>query len=240
MNINKQNKCLKTISCRHAQAPFSEQVNFSDKEATLKDGIKSVTGKIGIFVALAILLLTLVSCQTSTTDNGQTGDGTSTTTAGQEPSDTSEPEASSPESSDEHGQGPDDAVFTFSWQNQIIALHQSAAPVIADLGEPLNYFEAESCAFEGIDKIYTYGSIEISTVPFNGEDTISQIVLLDDTAETKEGLFIGAGKDAMIEAYGDQFDVVGDGFIYTKEDTQLLVIIEDDVIVAIEYIAVFD
>ena len=42
-------------------------------------------------------------------------------------------------------------------------MNTDVAPVIEALGEPLHYFESESCAFKGLNK-YTYGGFEISTI----------------------------------------------------------------------------
>lgn len=132
--------------------------------------------------------------------------------------------------------GSDD-VFTFTYQSVKITPFALADSVIADLGEAMTYFEAESCAFNGLDKIYTYSSFEISTVPEGGEDHISLIVLLDDTVATEEGIRIGATRDDVIAAYGDEYELQGTALAYHRGESILLFLMESDVVTAIEYVA---
>ena len=54
------------------------------------------------------------------------------------------------------------------------------------LGEPMHYFEAPSCAFEGMDKIYSYSGFEFTTYTKDNVDYIASIVFLDDTVTTRE------------------------------------------------------
>ena len=46
--------------------------------------------------------------------------------------------------------------FTYTNGSVTIEMNSDAAAVVEKLGEPLDYFESESCAFEGLDKVYTY------------------------------------------------------------------------------------
>ena len=52
--------------------------------------------------------------------------------------------------------------FLFTYNGCTIAMNGAAAPVIAALGEPESYTEAASCAFDGLDKTYGYGSCKTS------------------------------------------------------------------------------
>ena len=42
--------------------------------------------------------------------------------------------------------------YVFEYNGVKIGMDMEAAPIIAALGEPSSYFEAPSCAFEGLDK----------------------------------------------------------------------------------------
>ena len=53
-----------------------------------------------------------------------------------------------------------------------------------DLGEPTNYFEAASCAIQGMDKDYTYGSILVKTEDDGKTERIVGLTILDDGAAT--------------------------------------------------------
>ena len=51
----------------------------------------------------------------------------------------------------------DDHIYSFSYNGVNIAPGDSFAEIQSRLGNPTSYFEAASCAFDGNDKIYTYG-----------------------------------------------------------------------------------
>ncbi len=109
-----------------------------------------------------------------------------------------------------------------------------AAPVIEQLGEANSYFEAPSCAFEGIDKMYTYGSFELDTYPTEDKDYISAVIFKDDSITTKEGVGIGDAREKMTEAYGEGTEELG-MTVYRKDDMKLCFILQEDSIVSIEY-----
>lgn len=107
--------------------------------------------------------------------------------------------------------------------------------VLEKLGEPASYFEAASCAFQGLDKVYTYLHFEINTYPDGDKDIISSIVLKDDLIETPEGISIGMSKADMESAYGTEYETKGNMCVYTKEGMHLSFLVENDAITSIEY-----
>jgi len=112
--------------------------------------------------------------------------------------------------------------------------------VIDKLGDPLNYFEAESCAFKGLDKFYTYPGFEITTYPMNGKDYISSVNLMDDTVSTPEGIYLGSTVDDMIAAYGDNYTESSGSYTYIKDDSKIQFIVKDDEIISITYLAIVE
>lgn len=107
--------------------------------------------------------------------------------------------------------------------------------ILKQLGEPASYFEAKSCAFEGLDKTYTYEHFRIETYQEGETDRISAIIFLDDIGETKEGIAIGMTKEDMENAYGTDYEENGDMIVYTKDGKHLSFLVKDDVIESIEY-----
>ena len=71
-----------------------------------------------------------------------------------------------------------------------------------DLGEPTAYFEAASCAIQGLDKDYTYGSILVKTEDDGKSERIVGLTILDDGAATAMGVTIGDGRDKVVGAHG--------------------------------------
>ena len=104
-----------------------------------------------------------------------------------------------------------------------------------ELPEASNVYEAESCAFDGIEKTYTYENYEITTcVKENSEDIIS-IYLTSDQVSTNEGIKIGDSIDTMKQAYGEDFELADFSYTYKKGNSTLTFIADNDVITSIEY-----
>lgn len=107
--------------------------------------------------------------------------------------------------------------------------------VLDALGEANSYFEAASCAFEGLDKTYTYSGFVITTRPDGDEDYVNSILLTDDSVTTAEGIYIGSTQTDVLAAYG-QANVENDVIQYTLDNTTLNFILKDGAVISIEYI----
>lgn len=116
-----------------------------------------------------------------------------------------------------------------------IGVDMDMAPIAEALGEPTSYFEAASCAFEGLDKTYTYGSYQITTYPQDDKDYISSILLKDDLVSTKEGVSLFMTEQDMIAAYGENSTQINGATVYEKDGMRLAFILEDGEITSIEY-----
>ena len=125
--------------------------------------------------------------------------------------------------------------FSFQARNITIEMGGSASPVIGALGEPLSYFEAPSCAFDGIDKIYYFSGFELYTYPVGGDDFILSVNLTDDSVTTKEGVYLGMSYDDMLGAYGNDYVQNQGQYVYTRSDSTLSFLIEHGEIVVIIY-----
>lgn len=125
--------------------------------------------------------------------------------------------------------------FIFNYLGNKISVDVPASEIIEKLGEPSSYYEALSCAFEGLDKIYTYPNFQIETYPLNNVDMISTISLKDDSVSTEEGLMIGSSKSDVINQYGDPSSETGGKLTYEKDGMYLNFVIRDDHVAMIEY-----
>lgn len=132
-----------------------------------------------------------------------------------------------------------DAYVFLTGKGTAVSVNQDMAEVLAAEGEPLSYFEAESCAFNGLDKTYTYAGFIISTRPEGEQDFVNSILLTDDSVTTPEGVYIGSSKDAVIAAYGEG-DEVGLSLSYTKGDCALNFIFDGETVISIEYLPVVE
>lgn len=107
-------------------------------------------------------------------------------------------------------------------------------------GQEKEYSEIASCAFEGLDRTYKYENYEITTYENGDKENILSIYLLDDTAETKEGIKIADSYEQMVEAYGENYQKEDNLYTYTKGNMNLKFIVENDFITSIEYSLITD
>ena len=125
--------------------------------------------------------------------------------------------------------------YVFKQGNVVVQIDADAAPVIDALGEPVSYFEAASCAFEGLDKMYTYNSFEIDTYPVEDKDFVSAIIFKDDSITTAEGIAIGETRDKVEAVYGTDYKEQGSMIVYEKDSMRLSFIFEGNAVVSIQY-----
>jgi len=131
--------------------------------------------------------------------------------------------------------------FIFESDGTKVVMNAEAADIIKALGEEKDYFEAESCAFKGIDKTYTYSGFRLYTYPVDEVDYVLSVDFMDDSVSTTEGISIGNTKEKVIEVYGEDYEESGSGIVYTKGKSQLKFILDDsDGVSSIEYLAVTD
>ena len=130
---------------------------------------------------------------------------------------------------------PQEENFTFAYNGTKITLGAEAAPIIDALGEPRSYTEEPSCAFEGMDKTYYYGSFYISTYPLDGKDYIYNLWFADDGVATDEGIRIGSTQSQVEDAYGKKCFNGTNSFMLTKGQSRLVILIEDGKVSSIRY-----
>ena len=130
--------------------------------------------------------------------------------------------------------------FTFTYKGTKIALHAPADQVIAALGEPLEYSESTSCAFDGLDKSYKYGSFYLETYPIGDKDYVYGWWFVDDLVETDEGICIGSAKADVDAAYGAENFNGTNAYTVKKGSGVLTIILEKDVVSSVQYAIITD
>ena len=99
----------------------------------------------------------------------------------------------------------------------------------------MHYFEAPSCAFEGMDKIYSYSGFEFTTYTKDNVDYIASIVFLDDTVTTREGITLNATLEDIEAAYGSEYEKSFNRYSYRDGNCVLSFIVENNEVVSVEY-----
>ena len=135
--------------------------------------------------------------------------------------------------------GTSNGGFSFDLKGASIAPGMKQDDLLAALGDADNTFEAPSCAGEGTDYTFTYGSVEVSTVPnADGVNEVNTIVLKDDLVSTPEGVSLFMGIADMTKAYGESYTANGNAYTYQNGNAQLQFIVENDEITSIQYMLV--
>lgn len=119
-----------------------------------------------------------------------------------------------------------------------IEMNADASAIVDELGDPDDYFESESCAFEGLDKVYTYPGFHLNTYPVDDKDYVLSVDFMDDTVETDEGISIGSTKDEVTEAYGEPAEETSSSLVYEKGDTEMTIGLDGDSVSSLEISAV--
>ena len=133
----------------------------------------------------------------------------------------------------------EDLGYRFTARNEESGVEVSVRPGESFDGFPeefcslLSYYEAESCAFEGTDKIYTYGDAELRVCE-DRDNLLYLIRLTSDKYRTEKGICIGMSGDKVTLAYGETEPVKGE-YRYRRGDTELAFIMEGNTVVSIEY-----
>ncbi len=136
-----------------------------------------------------------------------------------------------------NNQAPEENGYVFESAGTDIMIDTKVDNYTSKLGEPKGgYYEAKSCAFDGLDKFWYYDGFTIQAYQKNGEDLVYMVSLTDDTVKTKEGVKIGDNKDKMISVYGSGYNVNGNIYFYVSGNMMLEFTVKDDVILSIAYV----
>lgn len=134
----------------------------------------------------------------------------------------------------------DAAIDEFIYGDVSIVAGDDAHSVVSKLGEYSDTYEAPSCAFEGNDIVYTYDGFEVAVAAYNGQEVVVGCFLLDETVSTPAGISIGSTLVEVTEAYGEPDKDEFGTMTYKGEDAELIIVVQDDVVVNISYIGIFE
>ena len=125
--------------------------------------------------------------------------------------------------------------FTIIYNGCEITLNADAEPIIASLGQPKNYTEEPSCAFNGMDKTYFYGSFYLSTYPQNGKDYVFRVWFVDDGIATEDGIRIGDSQAEAEKIWGTDCFRSSNTYTQVKKDSKMTVILTNGLVSSIQY-----
>lgn len=133
--------------------------------------------------------------------------------------------------------------FSCTYNGVTIALHAPAADILAGLGKWDDYVPTTSCAFEGLDKLYVYGSLNLQTYPIGDKDYIYGWWFEDDVdedAHTPEGIRFGSTQAEVEAAYGTEGYNGTNAFEIVKGSGKLTITLENGKVDSIQYTIITD
>lgn len=129
--------------------------------------------------------------------------------------------------------------YGFTYKRTTVYMHGKAKSILQKAGKPKSKSESKSCAYDGMDRTYTYKDFVVKTYSKSkkGTEYVNSIVLKTSKVSTKEGLKIGNSKNDMIDIYGRAKSNFG-VYTYKKGKCKLMIEVEDDKVTGITYVAV--
>ena len=127
------------------------------------------------------------------------------------------------------------ASHSFTYKDAKIEMGAEANDVLAKLGDAKSVSEQRSCAFDGMDKTYYYGSLYVTTYPDQGKEFFYNAWFVDDSVTTEEGIYIGSPKADVDNAYGAEKYNGLNAYMIEKGNSKLTIIIKDDVVSSVTY-----
>ncbi|MCL2378220.1 MAG: hypothetical protein FWC77_03745 [Defluviitaleaceae bacterium] len=130
--------------------------------------------------------------------------------------------------------------FALVYNDVTIQMDDDISYLLPMLGEPLGIFEAPSCAFDGIDRIFGFRGIQIHTYPDGDLDRVHTISFINDSITTMAGITLGHSRSDVLAAYGNDYEQDTGMFVFTDNGTTLSFFIEDDEVAGIIYGLIMD
>jgi len=180
-----------------------------------------------VFVCLLamLLLVSLAAC-------GETVETPQITIGTQPPQESTAPQnATDPQDPTE----PDRTAEVFAFVYEGVELCPGEAFDASKLPEAASVYQVPSCALEGTDNVYNYSAFEVTAFDDGKNEYVYSVYFLDPNLKTPEGLALGDPASLVQELYGQEFTAQGTATVYTRGKTQLVLIIQNEAVVSIEY-----
>ena len=123
--------------------------------------------------------------------------------------------------------------FSFVYNDTLVEMDQDMDYLLPQLGEPAGVFEAPSCAFDGIDRIFGFGAIQIHTYPDGDLDRVHTVSFLNDNIATVSGISLGSSIDDVLAVYGNDYVQDAGMFVFTRNGTTLSFFVDSGMVIGI-------
>ena len=134
----------------------------------------------------------------------------------------------------EPAEGNDDPYY-FGTKGIEIRIMDEAGGVLSTLGDPLQTFEADSCAFQGKDYFYYYDGFQLMVNDVDGVMRITSITMVDDTVKAPQGIGIGSKEEDIAPAFGEDYTSASNMYVYRHDTTSLQISVQNGKVSAMVY-----
>lgn len=116
-----------------------------------------------------------------------------------------------------------------------INILDDAESLLEKLGEPMDYAEFDSCAYQGKDYYYYYDGFQLGVNEVDGKLKVTSVSLSDDTVTTPQGVRIGMSADKALELIPYENEGDSELLVYTNSKTELKLHTKGGKISSIDY-----
>lgn len=118
--------------------------------------------------------------------------------------------------------------LSLEYRDTVLTVGMSEQAALDALGDDYTLSESESCAGEGLDRMYTYPSLRLYVfAPADGQATVTSVAYTDDGAQTADGLHIGCAVGEVTMALGEPDEQSETRLCYYGDDDQLTFTVRD-------------
>ncbi len=118
--------------------------------------------------------------------------------------------------------------LTLLYRDTILTVGMQENEMLAALGDDFTLTEAQSCAGQGTDRLYTYSSVRLYVfAPEQGEARLSGVTCTDDGVQTEDGLRIGCTQADVMVVRGLPDEQTNTRMVYRQERTALIFTLRD-------------
>lgn len=118
---------------------------------------------------------------------------------------------------------PETEPLALDFRGASLTVGMAESAMLDALGNDYTCSEAESCAGEGVDRMYTYPSVRIYVfAPREGLATVTSVSYTDDGADT-DGVCIGCNVALVEQAFGTPDEQREGALVYRRDGAVLTV-----------------
>lgn len=199
--------------------------------------LKKVTTLIAVTLVVGVLVALSGCSSESTTDSTTVANGANNAATNSADDVSNNDSAAGNEAASNAGSFVAGSKMHISASGKDIYVNEPTADFIDALGDTDSYFESESCAFQGLDKVYTYKNFVIRTYPIDEVDYVSSIEFRNDSITTSTGCYIGMDMDT-VKTNNSEYELESESevsLVYVDGDTKLSYIFTDGEVSSITY-----